>query len=161
MRQSHPRCTCMCLFMQEMYYRHLHGLRQSDIITLEHRRESWRNYVRLFEVLQTQNTKMNLPNVWLWDMIDEFLYQFGLYTSIKGLVSERTTSEIEFLKANQDVWDPAKVQHLFIEQISCMLIIYGLNRDDFPCRLEQLRCPQPVPCVYYINTEAGAHSETQ
>lgn len=94
-----------------MYYRHLHGLRQSDIITLEHRRESWRNYVRLFEIFQTQTTKMSLPTMWLWDMIDEFLYQFGLYTSIKGLVSERTTSEIEFLKANQDVWDPAKVLH--------------------------------------------------
>lgn len=50
--------------------------------------------------------------MWLWDMVDEFLYQFGLYTSIKGLVSERTTSEIEFLKANQDVWDPAKVLFL-------------------------------------------------
>lgn len=113
----------------------MHGLRQSDIITLEHRRESWRNYVRLFEVLQTQNTKMNLPNVWLWDMIDEFLYQFGLYTSIKGLVSERTTSEIEFLKANQEVWDPAKVLYLFRESISCMSVHHGFSRDDLPCRL--------------------------
>lgn len=38
--------------------------------------ESWDNYCDLFGLLLTSNVNMQLPNIWLWDMVDEFLYQF-------------------------------------------------------------------------------------
>jgi hypothetical protein len=43
-------------------------------------------------------------------MIDDFLYQFGTYTLLKGHVSDRTPAELEFLAKNPDVWEPNKVR---------------------------------------------------
>lgn len=34
------------------------------------------NYIDLFGLLLHSNVNMQLPNIWLWDMIDEFIYQF-------------------------------------------------------------------------------------
>lgn len=102
------------LLLQEMYYRHMHmvwNAQKTTQITFEHRKESWENYCKLFDILQTQTTTMKLPNVWLWDMIDEFLYQFGTYTLVKGHVTDRTASELEFLSKNPDVWEPCKVRN--------------------------------------------------
>ena len=58
---------------QEMYYRHLYAIQQPS---LEARCESWANYTALFGVILHGNVNMQLPNGWLWDMIDEFVYQF-------------------------------------------------------------------------------------
>jgi hypothetical protein len=44
--------------------------------SVEQRRESWVNYVDLFAVILNQNLNIQLPNGWLWDMVDEFVYQF-------------------------------------------------------------------------------------
>lgn len=43
---------------------------------LTFRCDSWDNYCDLFGLLLTSNVNMQLPNIWLWDMVDEFLYQF-------------------------------------------------------------------------------------
>ena len=59
--------------MQEMYFRHLYARCTPD---LRQRCESWDNYCDLFGLLLHSNVNMQLPNIWLWDMIDEFIYQF-------------------------------------------------------------------------------------
>ena len=70
---------CMCLTpphltpLQELYFRHLYARCTPD---LRQRCESWDNYCDLFGLLLHSNVNMQLPNIWLWDMIDEFLYQF-------------------------------------------------------------------------------------
>lgn len=61
--------------------------------TLEQRCSSWANYCELFAARSTPradvlllsltplqvvlggNVNMQLPNLWLWEMIDEFIYQ--------------------------------------------------------------------------------------
>lgn len=39
---------------------------------------SWSNYNAIFEQIYKEDTKsyMKLPIPWIWDIIDEFLYQF-------------------------------------------------------------------------------------
>lgn len=59
--------------MQEMYYRHLYARCTPD---LRQRCDSWKNYCELFGLLLQSKVNMQLPNPWLWDMIDEFIYQF-------------------------------------------------------------------------------------
>ena len=61
------------LLYREMYYRHLYA---SGKPTLEQRIDSWANYRELFTVVLSKNINMLLPNLWLWDMVDEFVYQF-------------------------------------------------------------------------------------
>ena len=63
--QSNKPCTA-----QEMYFRHLYAVQQPS---LDARCESWANYQALFGVILHSNVNMQLPNGWLWDIIDEFV----------------------------------------------------------------------------------------
>ena len=54
-----------------MYFRHLYAVQQPS---LDARCESWANYQALFGVILHSNVNMQLPNGWLWDIIDEFVY---------------------------------------------------------------------------------------
>lgn len=53
-----------------MYFRHLYAVQQPS---LEARCDSWHNYTALFGVILHGNVNMQLPNGWLWDIIDEFV----------------------------------------------------------------------------------------
>ena len=46
--------------------------------------ESWDNYCNLFGVILHGNVNMQLPNLWLWEMIDEFIYQFQSFCQYRG-----------------------------------------------------------------------------
>jgi len=62
---------------QELTNRHVYArcTLDSDI-----RKNSWDNYMDLFEtILREKDSKRNaveLPAKWVWDMLDEFIYQF-------------------------------------------------------------------------------------
>jgi RNA polymerase I-associated factor PAF67 len=72
---------------QEMYFRHLYATCQP---TLEQRVASWDNYQGLFGVILHGNVNMQLPNAWLWDMIDEFIYQFQSFAQYRGKLSQKS-----------------------------------------------------------------------
>ena len=63
------------LLYKELYYRHIYSKLQP---TLAQRIESWHSYCALFEHLLSADVplKLELPNQWLWDIVDEFIYQF-------------------------------------------------------------------------------------
>ena len=46
--------------------------------TIEQRFDSYYNYCKLFNYILSADTPVNLelPNQWLWEIIDEFIYQF-------------------------------------------------------------------------------------
>lgn len=76
---------------QEMYFRHLYAIQQPP---LEARAESWANYTALFGVILHGNVNMQLPNGWLWDMIDEFVYQFQSFAQYRGKLSMKSAEEV-------------------------------------------------------------------
>lgn len=59
-----------CLLYKELYFRHLYA---RCTPTLQQRIDSYTNYMDLLGLLLTSNVNMQLPNTWLWDIIDEFL----------------------------------------------------------------------------------------
>ena len=82
-----------CLLYKELYYRHIYAKLTP---TLEQRCESWDNYCSLFGIILHGNVNMVLPVQWLWDMIDEFIYQyqsFHQYQVRVGGYQDRATSE--------------------------------------------------------------------
>jgi translation initiation factor 3 subunit L len=93
-----------CLLYKEMWYRHLYA-RASP--TLEQRCESWDNYCALFGVILHGNVNMQLPNIWLWEMVDEFIYQFQSFCQYRGKLSTKTPEELELLKRCDQVGDGA------------------------------------------------------
>ncbi len=84
---------CAAVTAQEMYFRHLYAIQQPS---LEARAESWSNYTALFGVILHGNVNMQLPNGWLWDMIDEFVYQFQSFAQYRGKLSQKSADEVCF-----------------------------------------------------------------
>ena len=84
-----------CLLYKEMYFRHVYG---KATPTLEQRRESWDNYANLFSVITHGNVNMQLPNLWLWEMIDELIYQFQSFCQFRGKLAGKSKEELKALE---------------------------------------------------------------
>ncbi|CAI5464155.1 unnamed protein product [Closterium sp. Yama58-4] len=91
-----------CLLYRELYFRHVFARLQP---TLEQRCESWENYCSLFQVVLLGNLNVQLPNAWLWDMVDEFIYQFQSFCHFRARVKSRTDEENAALKQCGNVWN--------------------------------------------------------
>jgi len=91
-----------CLLYKELYFRHAYSKMTP---TLEQRCESWDNYCNLFGVILHGNVNMQLPNLWLWEMIDEFIYQFQSFCQYRGKLSVKTKEELALLKDCDQVWN--------------------------------------------------------
>ncbi|GBG84560.1 hypothetical protein CBR_g38842 [Chara braunii] len=91
-----------CLLYKEMYFRHVYATVQP---TLAQRCESWENYCNLFQVILHGNVNMQLPNLWLWDMIDEFIYQFQNFCQYRAKLKSRTEEELTALRQCEQVWN--------------------------------------------------------
>ena len=121
---------------RELYYRcpHLQGpdappslrhiyARVQGGPTIEQRFESYYNYCKLFNYILSADTPVNLelPNQWLWEIIDEFIYQFQVcpghfatpssppppqaFSQFRSKLAKKTAEEIETLKRNPKVWN--------------------------------------------------------
>ena len=90
--------------------------------TIEQRFESYYNYCKLFNYILSAEAPVNLelPNQWLWEIIDEFIYQFQVQNTIfvtikyenlicqafsqfRSKLAKKTEDEIETLKRNPKV----------------------------------------------------------
>lgn len=120
----------------ELYYRHLF-FRCPDMVTLEHRRDSWNNYALLVEFLADTTCSKDrdmilLPVQWLWDMLDEFVYQFQessrwLQRRCKALAESPDRRDLlAELEGDLEVWPATRVFELLqkiVQQsgIKCLL----------------------------------------
>merc|ERR1711962_512576 len=91
---------------KELCFRHLYARVQGGP-TIEQRFESYYNYCKLFNYILSADTPVNLelPNQWLWEIIDEFIYQFQNFTQFRSKLAKKTEDEIETLKRNPKVWN--------------------------------------------------------
>ncbi|XP_065208798.1 eukaryotic translation initiation factor 3 subunit L [Planococcus citri] len=101
---------------KELYFRHLHA-RLSSSVTLQQRFDSFSNYCNLFNLILLADSEnkmplqLELPDVWLWELIDEFVYQFQAFSQYK-LRPKKTIEEIDLLsdKGNFNrVWNVLSV----------------------------------------------------
>eukprot|EP00708_Paratrimastix_pyriformis_P002410 GAFH01001156.1.p1 GENE.GAFH01001156.1~~GAFH01001156.1.p1 ORF type:complete len:532 (-),score=214.31 GAFH01001156.1:295-1863(-) len=87
---------------RELYYRHIYAKLTP---TIHDRIASWENYQHLFQVIIDTPLPLVLPIHWLWDMIDEFIYQFQTFHQYRPKLKQRTEEEICLLKAHPQLWD--------------------------------------------------------
>ena len=66
------------LLYKELTFRHLHAC-CAGLVTLRDRAASWDNYRALFDIVLNANLNVRLPPSWLWDVVDEFCYQFQAF----------------------------------------------------------------------------------
>lgn len=48
---------------------------------------------------------LELPDQWLWELVDEFVYQFQSYAQYRARLSTKSQSEIETLNQKNEVWN--------------------------------------------------------
>ena len=89
---------------KELYYRHIYSKLQP---TLEQRFESYENYCELFNYILNaqQPVPLDLPNQWLWDITDEFIYQFQSFCQFRSKLKNKSEEELKLLKANPQIWN--------------------------------------------------------
>ncbi|CAM9650959.1 eukaryotic translation initiation factor 3 subunit L [Lethenteron reissneri] len=94
------------ILYKELYYRHIYAKVQGGP-TLEQRFESYYNYCNLFNyILNAEGpVPLELPNQWLWDIIDEFIYQFQSFSQYRCKMAKKSEEEIEFLRTNPKIWN--------------------------------------------------------
>jgi len=114
------------ILYKEMAYRHIHT--RISNTPLEHRIESWKNYVELFNyLLNGTDVKLELPVQWLWDMIDEFVYQFQSFCQIRNKL--KTPEDIQLLKNNPQTWSVSEVLNIHQALITKSSILTVLERE--------------------------------
>jgi translation initiation factor 3 subunit L len=67
------------LIYKELYYRHLHSKLQP--VSLQDQIAAFENYSCLFEAIW-ENWPVELPGQWLWDIVDEYIYQMESFNRV-------------------------------------------------------------------------------
>ncbi|KAG2229543.1 RNA polymerase I-associated factor PAF67-domain-containing protein [Thamnidium elegans] len=88
---------------RELYYRHIYARLTP---TLEQRFHSYENYCDLFNYILNSDgpVSLELPNQWLWDIIDEFIYQFQSFCNYRDRIKGKSDQEADLLKENSQIW---------------------------------------------------------
>jgi translation initiation factor 3 subunit L len=126
------------ILYKELYYRHIYAKLNP---TVEHRVESWNNYCDLFEYLLKANSpteiELELPNQWLWDITDEFIYQFQAFSQYRSKLKNKPADELAVLKAHPEVWNVDGVLGYLDALIHKSQIIHSLQRERQGERAEE------------------------
>ena len=65
----------------------------------------------------------------LWDMVDEFIYQFQSFAQYRGKLAQKSPHELELLKKCDGVWDLQGVLHYLHGLIDKSNILQVLSSD--------------------------------
>ena len=100
---------------RELWYRHVYSRLSPDG---EDRFHSYDNYCDFFNyVLNSEGpVPLELPAQWLWDIVDEFIYQFQSYCQWRNRVSNKSDDEVALLQ-DGGVWSPYSVLNVLYSLI--------------------------------------------
>uniref|UniRef100_A0AAG5D6X5 Eukaryotic translation initiation factor 3 subunit L n=1 Tax=Anopheles atroparvus TaxID=41427 RepID=A0AAG5D6X5_ANOAO len=95
------------ILYKELYYRHLHARIQGGP-SLEQRLNSFYNYCNFFNYIlpSKEPVQLELPDIWLWELIDEFVYQFQNFAQYRARLTDKSEEEMDMLlNNNSKVWN--------------------------------------------------------
>ncbi|KAK7691455.1 hypothetical protein QCA50_004854 [Cerrena zonata] len=104
------------ILYRELYYRHVYSRLQPDI---DDRFHSYENSCELFNYLLNSDgpVPLQLPEQWLWDIIDEFIYQFQSFCVWRTKVKSKTDEELQLLSEASQVWSSYSVLNVLYSLI--------------------------------------------
>lgn len=122
------------ILYKELYYRHIYSKSQGP--ALEQRFGSFYNYCDLFNYILNPDepVTLELPDQWLWELIDEFVYQFQSFSQCRANLANKTSEDIENLTAHSKIWDVLcvlNVLHYLVDKskIKSQLEVYASGGD--------------------------------
>ncbi|KAG5634029.1 hypothetical protein H0H81_003718, partial [Sphagnurus paluster] len=104
------------ILYRELYYRHVYSRLQPNI---DDRFHSYENSCELFNYLLNSDdpVELELPEQWLWDIIDEFIYQFQVFCTWRSKVKSKTEDELMMLAEGGPVWSSYSVLNVLYSLI--------------------------------------------
>ncbi|KAG6816006.1 hypothetical protein H0H87_009498 [Tephrocybe sp. NHM501043] len=104
------------ILYRELYYRHVYSRLQPNI---DDRFHSYENSCELFNYLLNSEgpVQLELPEQWLWDIIDEFIYQFQVFCTWRSKVKSKTEDELMMLADGGPVWSSYSVLNVLYSLI--------------------------------------------
>ncbi|KAI0314423.1 RNA polymerase I-associated factor PAF67-domain-containing protein [Amylostereum chailletii] len=105
------------ILYRELYYRHVYSRIQPDI---DDRFHSYENSCELFNYLLNSDgpVPLELPEQWLWDIVDEFIYQFQSFCTWRSKVKAKSDEELLMLAdGSQQVWSAYSVLNVLYSLI--------------------------------------------
>jgi len=116
----------------ELYYRHLYAKLKP---TEQDRKDSWNNYMALFALVLDPalelEERISLPSSWLWDMMDEFVYQYQSFAHYRCKLKVKTDEELAFLSNEcEGVWETNAVLKTLHDLTKYSNIVAHLDKLD-------------------------------
>ncbi|KAI1798246.1 eukaryotic translation initiation factor 3 subunit 6 [Ganoderma leucocontextum] len=104
------------ILYRELYYRHVYSRLSPDI---DDRLHSYENSCELFNYLLNSDgpVALELPEQWLWDIIDEFIYQFQAFCVWRSKLKSKTEEELTMLADANQVWSSYSVLNVLYSLI--------------------------------------------
>jgi len=104
------------ILYKELYYRHIYARLNP---TINDRFNSYLNYCDLFNFILAPEkpVELELPNQWLWDIIDEFIYQFQSFCQYRSKVKSKNEIELKSLRERPDIWNVHNVLNVLYSLI--------------------------------------------
>ncbi|TCD67623.1 hypothetical protein EIP91_012188 [Steccherinum ochraceum] len=104
------------ILYRELYYRHVYSRLQPDI---DDRFHSYENSCELFNYLLNSDgpVALELPEQWLWDIIDEFIYQFQSFCVWRSKAKAKSDEELQLLADAGQVWSSYSVLNVLYSLI--------------------------------------------
>lgn len=104
------------ILYKELWYRHVYSRLQP---TGEDRFSSYDNYCDFFNyVLNNEHgpVPIDLPPQWLWDILDEFIYQYQSFSQWRNKVTNKNEEDLELLREG-GVWSSYSVLNVLYSLI--------------------------------------------
>mmetsp|Transcript_19821 Transcript_19821/g.34021 ORF Transcript_19821/g.34021 Transcript_19821/m.34021 type:complete len:662 (-) Transcript_19821:57-2042(-) len=117
-------------FYKELYFRHVHANTQP---LLSHRVDAWTNYCELFNLFFSKEmVDLDLPPSWIWDVIDEFIYQFEAWCQFRSKLKNKSEEEIQYLKETDHVWNVNTVLQYLHALVNISNVVSYLSNGNMP-----------------------------
>ena len=88
----------------ELTFRHAYA-RLQNTLAPEVRINTYKNYMDFFKQLSETKENIALPNQWIWDMFDEFVYQFQNFCQFRAKVKDEAESSYQYyLESLDEIW---------------------------------------------------------
>lgn len=123
------------ILYKELFYRDIYA-RVPGGPKPDQRFQSFYNYCDLFNYILSAETPvpLELPDQWLWELIDEFVYQFQSFAQYRSRTSKLSPAEIEDLNTENKAWNVLcilNVLHSLVDKsnIKKQLEVYAAGGD--------------------------------
>lgn len=123
------------ILYKELYYRDIYA-RVPGGPKPDQRFHSFYNYCDLFNYILSADTPvpLELPDQWLWELVDEFVYQFQSFAQYRSRTSKLSQAEIEALNTENKAWNVLcilNVLHSLVDKsnIKRQLEVYASGGD--------------------------------